>query len=319
MKRLLLLLAFFLPGLPAARSAEPAVPNQPAPADPAKLEGFEKAPLDFTDFNLHFEVLVVQVPVADGIKLLPQLRDPKQIDAAQAAILEMIAAQRARFVDWPAAISQSGERVSSESSEEVRYPVEFAAGRTMRETLETARRLNEIFKNDPRHAPGVPHPPSSGFEMPNDSRDPWPAQAGVPAPSVRPYFQIVTDDQKRGVPGVRIAFEPVPYTFDVRNTGIFMEVEPIYDPATGQIAAEVYCRHCVFRGMDKYTLESGERRLAYEVPRFFEVKAQAQVKTLSGQRLLLGNFGAPGEPGWMELFIYQATARPMRPAEPAGK
>jgi hypothetical protein len=71
------------------------------------------------------DVLMVWLPEAKALSLLPALRDPQRIAAAQQRLLAMIAAKDAHFVDWPEVTTHTGKRAMSETVIEKRYPEAF--------------------------------------------------------------------------------------------------------------------------------------------------------------------------------------------------
>ena len=77
------------------------------------------------------------------------------------------------------------------------------------------------------------------------------------------------------------------------------------------IDAQLAPQHVFFSGMTKATIEEGNRKITVEQPRFLTNKISTNITTRSGQHLLLANFSAPDQPDSTELFIYQATAKPI--------
>lgn len=69
---------------------------------------------------------MVSLPEDKALALLPELRDPKTIEAAQARLLKLVADKQATLVDWPQLTNPSGKRTVTESIVEYRYPVDFA-------------------------------------------------------------------------------------------------------------------------------------------------------------------------------------------------
>lgn len=266
MLRLLTLLAlagFTIPlGAPALRAqAEPAGQTRPPKAAPRP-----------EDYNLHIEILVVQIPKTAEAKLLPQLHDPKQIDAAYATLLEMAASERARIVGWPVVIARSGERSISEEADEVRYATSFEAGRTVTEK--------------PIDAAAQAAPEAGGEK----AAEPKKAETALET----------------------VTFDAIPEAFETRNAGFSLEIVPTLDDTGNRIEAGLAFGHTHFGGMEKVVIESESRKITVEQPRFRCARINTVLKTRSGQRVLLGSFPAPdqaaGQPPQVELFLYRATA-----------
>ncbi len=77
---------------------------------------------DYADHpQIHLDVLMVSVPEAKALALLPQLRDPGQIETAQASLLALVAAQQGKLIDWPEVTAHSGVRAVAENIDEYRY------------------------------------------------------------------------------------------------------------------------------------------------------------------------------------------------------
>lgn len=266
MKFFLPLLALLFLGFSAGAARDPVRPK-----GIEDLEGFEKMPPDAANFDLYIEVMIVQLPKAVAVRFLPQLLDPKQIDAAAAKLLEMTGGERARLVEWPMVVTRNGERGVSESVDEIRYATEFAGGRTIKENLADIALFSEIQKQP----------------VPGEVKQP-----AIPR-------------------GVAAAIDPIPTSFETRNVGVVLEANPSIDPFTMVIDTQLFCQHVHYAGMEKATIETQGRKIAVEHPRFHTAKTSTSVATRSGQRLLLGSFRAPDRPDWVELFLYRAVVRPI--------
>ena len=110
MKSILFLLAAALPSL-AQESAKPDSPK----GLQATYESISQVRVD---------VLMVSVPEAEAMKLIPILRDSATVDAGQKAILELIAQKKAVLIDWPEVVSHVGAQGVTESIVEKRYQTE---------------------------------------------------------------------------------------------------------------------------------------------------------------------------------------------------
>ena len=74
--------------------------------------------------QVRVDVLMVSVPEAEAIKLIPILRDSATVDAGQKSILELIAQKKAVLLDWPEVVSHVGEQAVTETIVEKRYQTE---------------------------------------------------------------------------------------------------------------------------------------------------------------------------------------------------
>ena len=79
-----------------------------------------------TVHQVRFDVLIVRVPEAKAVSILPRLRDPAKAAAAQEELVSMLG-KGAELVDWPTLTTGSGQRATAENVNEYRYPVEFEA------------------------------------------------------------------------------------------------------------------------------------------------------------------------------------------------
>jgi hypothetical protein len=111
-------------GAPSARPVESADSNATPVVDPAAFQPFEANFLNTPQVRV--DVLMVSMPEARALAMLPELRDPGKIEAAQAKILEMIGRKEATLVDWPEVTTHDGNRAVSETIVEMRYPMEFS-------------------------------------------------------------------------------------------------------------------------------------------------------------------------------------------------
>lgn len=76
-------------------------------------------------WNARIEVLMVALPDATFLELLPELRDPDMIEGAVTKLLELIKNGKATLTGYPIIHTISGQRAVSESITEKRYPTEF--------------------------------------------------------------------------------------------------------------------------------------------------------------------------------------------------
>ena len=71
--------------------------------------------------NVRIDLRVIAVPMAEGLKIAPALRNAETFAAAEARVLAMLAGGKAELIDWLRAESPSGQKTTAESIDEVRY------------------------------------------------------------------------------------------------------------------------------------------------------------------------------------------------------
>lgn len=121
------------------------------------------APRQTTDAprNVRVEVLMVAMPQAKLLPLLPDLRDPKKIDAAVAHLLDAVQRKEAILTGYPVVSTLDGQRSVSETIAEKRYPTSFERAQ------------------DPPPG-GAPVPPPDGSQTVIDSPAPRPRANSKP-------------------------------------------------------------------------------------------------------------------------------------------
>jgi hypothetical protein len=71
------------------------------------------------------DVLMLSGPQEKLLPLLPLLRDPQRVEAAQSTLLEMIGRHEATLIDWPQLTGGRGEQVASQNAHQQRWPIEW--------------------------------------------------------------------------------------------------------------------------------------------------------------------------------------------------
>jgi type II secretory pathway component GspD/PulD (secretin) len=109
---------------------------------------------------------------------------------------------------------------------------------------------------------------------------------------------------------VRGIDQPVtPTSFETRNAGATLEVEPSINPTDGAIELNLVAQHVRLRGMRKIVIESGAIKTTLDQPDFSTNKTQTTVTLKNGQRLLLGVFQTDEPADHLELFLLKAEYR----------
>ena len=281
MKPFLPVLAFFAFSLHAAdKHAQKPIVDPPR-EELKRLGGFEPASRDPADFNIHVEMQVVAMPDAVVVPLIEKMKDPQQIEKVYSTIQEMIAKKTATLVGWPMLITRSGQRAIVENVIAIRYPTEFSLPR-----MEVAA---------PGQAPNPAVPPGNAAK-PDEPGKPAPKDAAGP---------LLGRIELNGS-------DIIPSAFESKTAGVTIEVEPTLNTSTMQIDLQILPQHCRFLGFEKTVIETTGRKTTIDQPRFEESKVSTNLTVQSGQRVLLGTFRVSEPAGRMELFLFKATAKPVK-------
>lgn len=74
--------------------------------------------------SLRIEVLIVRLPEARAVELVPKLRTNETCAAAKKEIIAMLG-KEAELVDWPMITARPGQQVFIENTEVLRFPTEY--------------------------------------------------------------------------------------------------------------------------------------------------------------------------------------------------
>ena len=277
MKLTLLLLAIFTAALTAAEKPKAVEPTR---EELEKLGGFDAMPPDPAEYNLDFELFFVAVPAEQSLALIPRLKDPAQAEKACGEVQRMVIEKKARLVSVLNLTTRSGNRAVAEDIQEVRYPIEFEGAKF-------------VAGKKPADAHKEAAPKDA---KPGDKREDAPANETGVFPEVIP---------------------PMPTTFETRNAGCTLELEPVLDTPTSRIDLQLAAQHVHLAEYEEHTVTANGREVTLRQPRFETNKVSTNIILKSGQPFLLGTFTANGgEPGWVELFILRGTARLGVPGTP---
>lgn len=78
--------------------------------------------------NVQFELQIITLPEPLASALIPDLRDPKKIEAAYTRLQTLLGEGKATLVAWPVLATKSGQRAVVEDIREIRYATEFSGG-----------------------------------------------------------------------------------------------------------------------------------------------------------------------------------------------
>ena len=123
--------------------------------------------------------------------------------------------------------------------------------------------------------------------------------------------------EKEAVPAKRLPQEAppaigvTPTTFETRNIGITLEVEPILHPGNKVVDLQYAAQHVELIGWDSVEVEeNGKVVQRTPQPRFHTNKVATNVSMPVGKRALAGVFDSAFDPETMELFIMRTTTVP---------
>jgi hypothetical protein len=228
-----------------AHSAPPETPRTANPKTPDP------------QWSVRVDVLMVAMPQDKLLPLLPDLRDPRKIDAAVDQLLAAVQRKEAILTGYPSLATLDGIRSISETIFEKRYPVGFE--------------LPEGLKNK---APAPP-PPASESLLINDS--------------------------------------PAATEFETRNLGVTLEVEPHVNPRGDFIRLDLVPQRVEFLGYDSFDAKTASGQTAkINQPLFFTSKVQTSITVQNGQHSLIAVHLLTKPENYMEVFILQAWARPLK-------
>ena len=219
--------------------------------------------------QVRLELLVARLPEAKAIELQPVLRDPATCGTALEKILTLIGKKEAELVDWPILTTRSGQIAATENVQEVRYASEYAAPDVKVPTEETSTAI-------------VPNPTAP------------------------------TSDEKKAMKPkealtVRV-LNGLPSSFDKRDAGVFLEVEPTVGADGVTVEVRVAPQHVTLTGWHKLSVENSHaEKISVEQPDFHTIKTQTNLIVTSGQSALLAFQKLPETPGRVEVFILTTT------------
>ena len=87
--------------------------------------------------HVRFEVLIVRLPEARAVELMPLLRDPATATAAQTKIISMLG-KEAELVDWPIVTAEHNQQAVVENVHELRYAASYDQPTVLVQIPETA-------------------------------------------------------------------------------------------------------------------------------------------------------------------------------------
>jgi hypothetical protein len=222
--------------------------------------------------QVRLELLVVRLPEQRAITLQADLRDPKRAKRGQQALLDLIEKNQAELVDWPLVRTLGSNRAVSENISEIRYPIEFAQPR--------------VIEN--------PVSPDAVITL---------------RPQAPELSEIKTEAAKTTTStGFPALVAGLPTTFETRNAGVTLEVEPIISDDGKTVTMQLAPQHVAFKGFHRTIVEaSGQYRVSVDQPQFQTQKVSTNIVTKSGEPCLLSFKKLVDPKGIVEIFMLTAT------------
>jgi len=106
----------------------------------------------------------------------------------------------------------------------------------------------------------------------------------------------------------------IPKSFETRNVGVTLEVEPVLLP-DGKIAVNLVPQHVLLLGSNKISVETkgaGGGTVTVEQPIFETHKVQTSLNLRNGERKLLGVFPTTDPPKHLEIFLLKVEAKKVK-------
>jgi hypothetical protein len=222
-------------------------------------------------WTIRTEILMVALPEPAFLEILPSLQSSATIEAATTKLLESVKRGEAILTGYPVAHTLPNQRVAVETIVERRYPVEFEPPQ-----------VSSCF-------PTTPTTPSS-FE---------------PTPGTTVTTTVTTTQSP-----TKANQNAFPTSFETRNTGITLEVEPTVNESGTLIDLQLVPQRVEFLQYDTFSgrPEPGSFAPTVDQPRFSTGKVTHRLVVKSGERILIGVHPLTKPEKHVEVFILQATA-----------
>jgi Flp pilus assembly secretin CpaC len=216
------------------------------------------------------ECLIVRIPTKKAIALQPRFQDPAQVSNAHQEVLTMMQNGQAKLVDWPIVTTRSGNRAVSENNQEIRYPIDF-------------EQPEVIVNPGPREMAFTPSPTA-------------------PAESEKPKAAARTASKEK--PTILAA---IPSSFETRNTGVTLELEPVISPDGKHVDVQVAPSHVTLLGYEKTKVTAEDYSVTVDQPKFESLKTSTNLTLKSGEPHLFGFYKLKAPADIVEMVILTAT------------
>jgi len=252
--------------------------------------------------QVEFDFLVVQMPEALAISLIPELRDKKRSTKAAERVLELVAEKKATLIGWPVLTTKSGQGAMVEQIDEFRYANQYdPPGRSV-----ITKSLPEESQNPPQ-----------GLLVPTPQVESS-VETVAGSPTGAAASPIPTGPSKKVLETTTSISEGIPTGFETRNVGITLEIEAFVDQDEHRIDLNhVRAEHVRFLGMRKVEIETkdSKNKGIVEQPEFLTNRVGTSLQVADGEHTLLGVFKLNDLPGQMELFILHTQIQRIEAAQ----
>lgn len=257
----------------------------------------EQPPEEIVSKMIRIEVLIARVPTAKAIGLQKELRDPKTIQRGIEKLLGMIEKNQAELIDWPCLTTKSGSRAVVENIREIRYPIEFEIPHVL---------PDQPVNPDVKTVPNPTAPPDA------------PAATGTPAGAV-PAAEGSAPKQAEEKGPIKMGGAG-PTSFETRNVGVTLEVEPTIMQDGATIEMSIAPQHVSLLGYRREVFElTGQYEVAVQQPIFENQKTQTSLALKNGGSHLLAFFNLKEPKNTVELFILTGSILEIKGRIPAPK
>jgi hypothetical protein len=132
-------------------------------------------------------------------------------------------------------------------------------------------------------------------------------------PLYDPQKKVGVIDQDSAKPRASDHGAPMPISFETRNLGVTLQVEPHVSSRGESINMEVVARRVELLGKDSYDGPNlGGQTIKVDRPQFFTANVATTVNVKSGQSTLIGVHKLTKPEDYMEVVVLQAYAYPIK-------
>jgi hypothetical protein len=232
----------------------------------------EAKPSEEAILGIRADLLVARVPQGAAIELQKAFHESADTRKPAGDLLKLISTGKGELIDWPVLLTRSGNRAVAENIEEVRYPIEFQQPQVVVPAPVPLDRAEVAEPTAPNPAEGSKNPPK---------------------------------DKK--APDALVVLGGVPTTFETRNVGVTLEMEPVIADRN-TVDAQFSAQHTAVLGYRKHRIEvEGKYAVVVEKPNFETQKVSTNFAFTSGRPHLLSFKKSEISKGSVELMVLTVT------------
>ena len=241
--------------------------------------------------QIEVDLLVVQMPEAQALPLIPELRDKKRAGKATERITKLVSDGKAKLIGCPVLVTMSGRRAVVEQTDDIRYATDFdSPGRSVvTQSLKKPESASPEAQNEGK-SPGA----TSTTETIAGAESKEAQAAPIPDTANGEELETTTD--------INHGF---PTAFESRKVGVTLEIDPVLSPDGGSINLNIATQHVHLLGMRKASIsrEGSKEKTIVEQPEFLTNRVTTSFEVVDGEYTLLGIFKVNDPPRTVELFI----------------